>query len=150
MRIAGHEHVLCGVALSYELVEKRLSLFHNLAQCGAGEQFQVNQYLIVSGASAVYLLAHIAKGTRQQQLYLRVNVLDVVLNDKLPTLTQGVNLAQLLQQLRQLVIADEAYAVEHRDVGHAAQHVIFCQIEVHLAVTTYGEALYLLVDFKSF
>ena len=150
MCVAGHEHVLCGVALGYELVEESLCLLHYLAQSGAGEELQVNQYLVVSGASAVYLLAHIAQGAGQQQLHLRVNVLDVVLNDKLSTLAEGVDIAQLLQQLGQLVIGDEAYAVEHCDVGHAAQHVVFCQIEVHFAVTPNGETLYLLVDFKSF
>ena len=96
------------------------------------------------------LLAHIAKRACEHQLHLRVYVLYVVLYYELALLADVIYLTQFLEQLRQLVIGYQSDAVEHGDVGHGAHYVILSQIEVHLAVSAYGEPLYLLVYLKSF
>ena len=96
------------------------------------------------------LLTHIAKSTSEHQLHLRVNILYVVLYHELALLAQVVYLAQLLQEQRQFVVAYQSYTVQHRDVSHRAHHVILSQIEVHLAVLTHSETLYLFVYLKSF
>ena len=73
-------------------------------------------------------------------------VLNAVLNDKLTALCRLVDVPQRRQQLRQFVLAYQPDAFKHGDVSHGAQHVVFGQIEVHLAVAAHGEALYLFVD----
>ena len=48
----------------------------------------------------------------------------------------------------ELTLLQQPDAFEHGDMGHRAQHVIFGEVEIHLAVTAYGKPFYLLVDFK--
>ena len=148
MRIARHEHVLVLVALLYEFIEQHLHGIGYLHQLVTRKQLQVHQHLVIARTSRVYLLAHVAKLAGKQHLHLRVYVLHAVLDGKLAPFAQFVDALQLAQQHWQLVLADESYAFEHGDVGHRAQHVVLGEIEVHLAVTSYGEPLNLLVHLK--
>ena len=116
----------------------------------AGEELQVYEYLVVARASRVYLLAHVAQFAGEHQFHLRVNVLDAFLYHELAPLALFINAFQLGQQHGQLVLADEPDTLEHGDVGHRAQHVVWCQIEVHLAVASHSEPLYLGVNLKVF
>ena len=93
----------------------------------------------------MYLLAHVAELASEQHLHLRMDVLYVVFYHEFTTLAQLVDGLQLVEQHRQLVLANQPDALEHRNVGHGTQHVVFCQIEIHLTVTTDGEPLNLLV-----
>ena len=92
------------------------------------------------------LLAHVAQLTGEHQLHLRVHILDAVFNHELAFLRQLIDILQFLQQHGQFVLTQQANRFEHGDVSHGAQHVVWCQIEVHLAVATHGEAFYLSID----
>ena len=116
----------------------------------AREQFQVYQDLVVARAPGVDFLAHVTQTACQHQLHLRVNIFDIVLDDELTTLAHLVDIAQFGQQLFQLVALQQSDTLQHGDMGHRAQHVVLCQVEVHLAVAPYGEALYLLINLKVF
>ena len=94
------------------------------------------------------LLAHIAQFTGEQHLNLRVDVLDIILDDEFATLCQLVDVLQLRQQLHQFVFLQQSDTLQHGDMCHRAQHVVLGQIKVHLTVTTDGETLYLLIDLK--
>ena len=75
-----------------------------------------------------------------------MDVLNTILNQKFPTLTHSVDIPKLRQQLTQLVLFQQSDTLQHGDVGHGAQYIILGQIEIHLTVTSYGEALYLLIN----
>ena len=106
------------VGLLDELVEECLHLLGNLHELVTGEEFQVDQHLVVARAPRVYLLAHVAQLTGEQHLHLRVNVLDVVFDDELTTVGQLVDALQLLKERGQLVLANQSYRLEHGDMGH--------------------------------
>ena len=93
-------------------------------------------------------LTHIAQLTCQHQLDLRVYILHPILDDELATLSDGIDILQFCQQQGQLVLADESDTFQHGDMGHRAQHVVLGQIEVHLTVSTHGEALNLSIHLK--
>ena len=48
MRIAGHQHVLVLLALLDELVEEYLHAVSHLHEFVAGEEFQIDQHLVVA------------------------------------------------------------------------------------------------------
>ena len=146
--IARHEHVLILLALLLQFCEEVVDGLGHEFQLMAGKQLQVHQHLVVARAAGVNFLAHVAKLPCQHQFYLRVDILDALLYHKLALDSLLVDAAQLFQEHGQLVLADEADALQHGDVGHGAQHVVGCQIEVQLAVAAHGEALYLAVYLK--
>ena len=91
----------------------------------------------------MYFLAHVAQTAGKQQFHLRVHVLDVVFNDKLAALAQGVDVAELGKKGVELFLGKQSDAFEHGDMSHGAQHVVGCQVEVKFAVAAHGEAVYL-------
>ena len=94
------------------------------------------------------LLAHVAEAAGEEELHLRVDILYIVLDAELAALTEGIDVLQCVEELGEFIAAQQANGFEHGDVGHGAQHVVFCQIEIHLTVAADGETLYLLVDLK--
>ena len=94
------------------------------------------------------LLADVAKLAREQELHLRVDILHILLDDEPAFLAEPVDVLQFSEQLRQLVVCQQADALKHRDVCHGAEHVIFGKVKVHLTVAAYGEPFYLFVDLK--
>ena len=83
MGIAGHQYILILIALSNEHFKEIFYRLGNLFELGTGKQFQVDQHLIVSGASAMNFLAHIAQFACQHQFDLRMNIFNAILNYKL-------------------------------------------------------------------
>ena len=79
-----------------------------------------------------------------------MHVLDAILNLELTTFANLIDVLQLGQQQGQFVLANESDGFQHGDMGHRAQHVVLGQIEVHLAVTTNGEALNLGIHLEVF
>ena len=150
MGVSWHEHVLVLVALLYELVEENLHLLGDILQLVACEQLQIDEHLVVARASAVYLLAHVAQFLGEHSLYLRVNVFHAVVDDKLSAFADAVDVFQFGEQRRELFLLEQSDAFEHGDVSHGAEYVVFGEIEVHLAVASYGEAFDLLVYLKVF
>lgn len=82
------------------------------------EEFKVYQHLVVARASAVNLLAHVAKLARKHELHLRMNILYTVLNDKLAALAHGIDVLQFGQKCLKLVAAKQSDRLEHGDVCH--------------------------------
>ena len=146
--VSGHEHVLVLFALGEQFVEEQQHAVGHLAQFVAREELQVHQHLIVARASRVYLLAHVAQSACEHQLHLRVNVLYAVFDDERSLRALRVDVAQFGEQERQLLSVYESDAFEHGDVGHATEHVVGCQEEVHLAVSSHGEALNLRIHLE--
>ena len=95
-------------------------------------------------------LAHVAELAREHELNLGVDILDILLNGELAVLAELVDVAELGEKLLQFVFLKEPDALEHGDVRHGAENVVFGEIHVHLAVAAHGEPLYLLVDLKVF
>ena len=148
--VARHEHVLILLALLQQLVKQNLHAVDHLAQLMACEELQVNEHLVVARATRMDLLAHVAEALREHQLHLRVHILHAVLNNKLSAVGHVIDALQLGKELLQLIFLKQPDALKHGYVGHGAQHVIFGEVEVELAVTSHGETLYLLVHFKVF
>lgn len=145
MGITGHEDILVAVALTDEHAEELLDGQGNVLDLLAGEELEVEQHLVVARAAAMYLLAYVTQLAGEHELYLRMDVLDAILNDELAPLGQSINLLQLGQKLLQFVFLKQSDTLEHGDVGHGAQHVVLSQVEVHFAVAPHGEALDILV-----
>lgn len=62
--ISRHEHILILVALLYKLVEEYLHMLGNVLQLMACEELQVNEHLVVTASSGVYLLSNVALSLR--------------------------------------------------------------------------------------
>ena len=150
MGVAGHEHLLVGLALLLQRVEKAFGQPGNFLQAVTCEQLQVEQHLVVPRTSAVNLLAYIAQPTCQHQFHLRMYILDAFLYDKLAAFRQFIDAPQLMQQQVQLFGSQQTDAFEHGDVCHRTDDVILCQIKVQLPIAPHGEAFDLLVHFEIF
>ena len=148
MCVARHEHVLVLVALLDELVEEYLHVLGNVLYLVAGEEFQVDEHLVVAAASGMDFLTDVAELARQHQLHLGVDILHVGLYLELPILANLVDVLQLGEEFRKLVLPEHSYRLQHRDMGHRTQYVILGKIEVHLAVAAHREPLYLLIDLE--
>ena len=72
-------------------------------------------------------------------------VLDSVFDDELSFFSGCINVFQLVEQYLQFVGGQQADAFQHGDVGHGAQNIVFGQVKVHFAVTSYGETVDLFV-----
>ena len=96
--VAGHEDVLVALALPLQFGEECLHVLGHEAQLLADEEFQIDQHLVVAAASGVYLLAHVAEPTGEQQFDLRVHVFYVVLDDEPSFPYLGEDVPQLGQQ----------------------------------------------------
>ena len=148
MGISRHQHLFIQVALAYQFIKECFHLLGYLSQFVAGKEFQIHQHLVVARTPAVNLLAHIAQFAGEQHLHLRVHILHIGFYLELSPLALCVDIAQFCQQRFQFGSLEQSDALQHGDVCHRAQHIVPGKIEVHLAVTPHGEALYLLVHFK--
>ena len=63
---------------------------------------------------------------------------------KLTHVSLVIYLFEFGEQDLELFFCQQVDRLEHGDVGHGAEHVIFGEVEVHLTVPAYGEFLYLL------
>ena len=148
MRIAWHEYPLILLTFRLQFVEEDFHAVGNLHQLMACKQFQVDQYLVVTGASRVNLFSYIPQFAGEHQLHLRVDILHSLLDAELPLLAYRIDILQLRQQLLQLVSLQQPDSLQHGDMSHRAQYVIRSQVEVHLPVTSHGEALDLRIHLK--
>ena len=90
------------VAQALKAVKEALySLCHRF-HLVAHKEFQIDKHLIVTRATRVNLLTHIAKLARKHQLHLRVDILNALLYHKLATLNALSNTLQRLKQHRKL------------------------------------------------
>ena len=92
MGIARHQHILILIALLDEFVEKDLHLIGDFLQLMTGEEFEVDEHLVITRTTGVDLLAHVAQFTGEQHLHLRVHILDIVLDHELTSLCQVVDI----------------------------------------------------------
>ena len=115
----------------------------HVAQPVAGEEFEVEQHLVVARTAGMDFLAHVAEAAGEHQFYLGVDVLNVVFDNEFSFFGLMVNFLELTQQLRQFVVGNEADAVEHSDVCHGTHDIVWSQVEVEFAVVAHGEAVYL-------
>ena len=148
--VARHEHTFVALALLNQCLEELLHSLGDGLNLGPGEELQVNEDLVVARTSAMDLLAHIAQPAGQHQLHLRVYILHTLLNDKLSALSLRIDILQLSQELLQFIGCEQTNGLQHRDMGHRAQYIVFGQVEVHLPVTSYGKAFDILVDLYRF
>ena len=112
-------------------------------ELGTGEQFQVQQHLVVTGTPAVDFLSHIAQPAGEHEFHLGMYILYPIFYDKLTTLGSSINVLQLCQNLLQLLGCEQSDGLKHGGMSHGAQHIVLGQIEVHLTVTAHGKPLYL-------
>ena len=70
MGVSRHQYVLVLVALADEFVEEHFHFVYYLLQFVTGEEFQVDEHLVVARPSAMYLLAHVAQPLCEHQLHL--------------------------------------------------------------------------------
>ena len=150
MGVAGHQNVLVAFALADEDVEQLFDGFGYLLNLCAGEEFQVEQHLVVARASAVYLLAYIAQAAGQHQFHLRVYVFHSVFYHEFSFFGLRVDVLQRGKQLFQFVGSQQADAFEHGDVGHGAKYVVLGQVEVHFTVASHREAFDVFVYLNGF
>ena len=130
VRIARDEDVLIFLALGLQHVKEFDEVLGQVLYLVAYVEFEVQQHLVVARAAAVHFLAEVAQLAGQHQLHLRVDVLYVVLYDEGAVLRGLVYVFQLGEQHGQLVMANEAYGLEHGYVGHGAQHVKWREVQV--------------------
>ena len=124
---------------------KLVNRLGHFLQLRTGKQLQIDQYLVVTRTAAMNFLADIAQFTGQHQFHLRVYILDTVLDDKRTGLGRRIDLFQFLQQDFQFVGGQQADTFQHGNMCHGTQHIVFCQIQVHLAVTSHRETVDFLV-----
>ena len=124
MGVAGHQDVLVAFALADEDVEQLFDGFGYLLDLCTGEEFQVEQHLVVARASAVYLLAYIAQAAGQHQFHLRVHVFHSVFYHEFSLFGLRIDVLQRGKQLFQFVGGQQADAFEHGNVGHGAKYVV--------------------------
>ena len=149
MGVSGDETVLVHLAAAQQQVEELLHPGDGLFYPVPCEELEVHHYLVVSGAARVYLLAFVPELAGEHQLDLRVHVLDAVLNHEAAfarLLEQGFELGQ---QRIQVLLREESAGVEHGNVGHRPDNVIFSEIQVHLAVVSDGEAVNLRIHLEA-
>ena len=73
-----------------------MALFCDGLDLGSGEEFEINQYLVVAGASAVDFFTDVSQFACQHQLYLGVYVLDPFFYDKFAFSGNVINLAEFV------------------------------------------------------
>ena len=88
-------------------------------------------------------LAYVAKTACEHQFDLTVNILHTLFDDEFTAVCLLVNKSQFLKEHCQFILGEQSDGGEHGDVCHRADDIVLCQIEVHVAVTTDGELLYL-------
>ena len=125
-------------------------MMHQLLDGAACEQAKVNQHLVVARASAVNLLAHVAKPLCEQQFHLAVHIFNAFFNGKLARLNFGVDVSQLGSEHRQFIGCEQPNAFEHSDVSQRAKHIVACQVHIHFAVTPHGVAFNIVVHRNRF
>ena len=145
MGVSGHEHVLVVLALLLQFAEQDHHIVHHCLQLAACEKAQVNEYLVVSASSGMNFLAHVAQSAGKHKLNLGMYVFNAVLDAEMAFLYVGIDAAKFCKKLFQLVGFKKPDAFQHGDVGHGTQDIILCQIKVHFAVASYGEAFYFTV-----
>ena len=99
-------------------------------------------------STRVNLLSHITEFAGEHQFNLRVNILDIVLDNEVATLAHGIDVTQFGKKSGKLLFSQQVYRLQHSDMSHTAQHIVLGKIEVHIAVASHGEPLYFLVYLK--
>ena len=97
----------------------------------------------------MYLLALVPELAGEHELDLGVYVLDAVLYHELPFAGLPQQGLELGQQRIQVLLREESAGVEHSNVGHGPDNVIFSEIQVHLAVVSDGEAVNLRIHLEA-
>ena len=119
--------------------------FGHLFELGTSEQFQVYQHLVVARTSAMNLLTHITQLASQHQLHLRMYIFYAIFYNKFTLFGRNINILHLGQQSLQLPGSQQTDTLQHRDMGHRTQDIMFRQIKVHLTVTSYGKTVNLII-----
>ena len=90
------------------------------------------------------LLAHIAQPACEHEFYLGVYILHSLFDGELSFQYLFTYGTQFVKQCFQFVGGEQSDALQHGDMCHAAHHVAFGQIEIHLTVSSHGEPFYFL------
>ena len=90
----------------------------------------------------MYLLADVSETPGQQQLDLRMDVLDSVLQHETPGLDLRKYLPEAFGQHFQFVGREQSDGLQHADMGHGACHVILGEPQVQSPVVAYRKFLH--------
>ena len=110
VRVARKEHFRVPVAEFLEGAEQLQGLLAQRLELVPEEELDVDEHLVVARASGVYLLAGVPELAGQQQLNLRVDVLDIVLEAESPVFDAVRDPVESLVQLSELLPAQQPYA----------------------------------------
>ena len=141
MRITGHKHILILLGLCHQGVEQLLDTLLQMNKRATREELQIDHHLIVTRTTCVDTLTRIATHLCKQELYLRVNILNTILNGEITRQHLLIYLLQTLGQRIAVLIGNQANRVQHLHMSHITQHIGLGQVEVQLAVATYGKLL---------
>ena len=143
MGVARQQHLLELLALALEQAEQGQHLVPEAAQLIPQVEFDVDQDLVVAAAPGMNLLAEVAELAGEEEFYLGVNVFHIILQHKGARRDAGGDFVQSAQQGLQLVGAEQADALQHRNVGLRALHIVGCEPQVEDAVVADREVLHL-------
>jgi len=90
-------------------------------------------------------LSYITQFTGQHQFHLGVNILYPLFYHKFTALSSCVDILQLRKQQGQFFFCQQTDTFQHRDMCHGTQHIMLCQIKIHLTVTSHRKTLYILI-----
>ena len=141
MGISGHKHIFILLCLLHKRIKQRLYALMQVDKRATREELQIDHHLIVTRTARVDSLACIATHLGEQELHLRVNVLNTLLDSEIASQNLLIYLLQTLGQRIAILIGDQPDRVEHLHMSHITQHVGLGQVEVQLAVATYGKLL---------
>ena len=150
MSITRHQHIFKTLTLAYQHMKQLFYGSSNLLNLRTREKFQIEQHLIVTRTTTMYLLTYITQFTRQHQFHLRVYIFHSFFYHKLPFLGSRIDIFQFFKQKSQLFLRQQTNTFEHGDVSHRTYHIMFSQIKVHLAITSHREAFYILIYLNGF
>ena len=57
----------------------------------------------------------------------------------------NLDILQLRKQQGQFFFCQQTDTFQHRDMCHGTQHIMLCQIKIHLTVTSHRKTLYILI-----
>ena len=141
VRVAGQQRLLVLFTQHLEIAEQGEHLAADRLQLVPQEELQVHEHLVVARASGVDLLAHFTQLAGEQQLHLRMDVLDVVFQGEIPGCDALGDASEGGVQRGVFLRAEQPDLLKHLDVRAGALHVVACQPEVEHPVVADRETI---------